>query len=122
MSITGSCHCGRTRFEVDEAPARVTRCTCTLCSKRGALWAYYTPQQFRITSPGGEGAIYGRHTETVRHYFCPLCGCGTYSVSPAWSKGTPDFDHPKIGVNARLLDDFDLDAVPVDVIDGRNLW
>ena len=122
MSITGSCHCGRTRFEVDAAPARVTRCTCTLCSKRGALWAYYTPQQFRLTSPGGEGAIYRWRTETVRHHFCPVCGCGTYSVSPDWSNGTPDFDHPKVGVNARLFDDFDLDAVPVDVIDGRNLW
>jgi hypothetical protein len=27
-----------------------------------------------------------------------------------------------VGVNARLLHDFDLDAVPVTVIDGKNLW
>jgi hypothetical protein len=34
----------------------------------------------------------------------------------------PDFDNPKVGVNARLFDDFDLDAVPFTVIDGKNLW
>jgi hypothetical protein len=28
----------------------------------------------------------------------------------------------KVGVNARLFDDFDLDAVPVTVIDGKTLW
>ena len=36
------------------------------------------------------------------------------------AQGVPD--NPKVGVNARLLDDFDLDAVPVTVIDGKNLW
>jgi hypothetical protein len=39
MTIKGSCHCGNTQFEVSEAPHSVTRCTCSLCSKRGALWA-----------------------------------------------------------------------------------
>ena len=48
--------------------------------------------------------------------------CGTYSESPDWSTGKPDFDNPKVGVNARLFDDFDLDAVPVNLIDGKNLW
>jgi len=37
-------------------------------------------------------------------------------------EGKPDFDNPKVGVNSRLFDDFDLDAVPVTDIDGRNLW
>jgi len=41
---------------------------------------------------------------------------------PDWSTGKPDFDNPKIGVNSRLFDDFDLDAVPVTIIDGKNLW
>jgi hypothetical protein len=36
--------------------------------------------------------------------------------------GKPDFDNPKVGVNSRLFDNFDLDAVPVTVIDGKNRW
>ena len=122
MPIKGSCHCGQTEFEVSEAPASVTRCTCSLCSKRGALWAYYTPAQFRLTSPPENVATYLWGSRTVKHHFCAGCGCGTYSESPDWSTGKPDFDNPKVGVNSRLFDDFDLDAVPVTVIDGKNLW
>lgn len=39
-----------------------------------------------------------------------------------WSTGEPDFDNPKISINSRLFDDFDLDKVEVVVIDGKNLW
>jgi len=28
----------------------------------------------------------------------------------------------RVAVNVRLFDDFDLEAQPVQVIDGRNLW
>jgi hypothetical protein len=122
VAIKGSCHCGKTQFEVSEAPAGVTRCTCSLCSKRGALWAYFTPAQFRLISPAENISTYRWGSKTVKHNFCADCGCGTYSESPDWSTGKPDFDNPKIGINARLFDDFDLDAVPVAVIDGKNLW
>ena len=122
MTIKGSCHCGSTQFELSEAPAGVTRCTCSLCSKRGALWAYYTPAQFRLTTPVEKVATYLWNSRTVKHHFCADCGCGTYSESPDWSTGKPDFENPRVGVNARLLDDFDLDAVPVTVVDGKNLW
>jgi hypothetical protein len=122
VAIKGSCHCGNTQFEVNEAPAGVTRCTCSLCSKRGALWAYYKPAQFRLTSPAEKAATYLWGSRTVKHHFCARCGCGTYSESPDWSTGKPDFDNPKVGVNARLFEDFDLDAVAVTVIDGKNLW
>ena len=122
MTIQGSCHCGATRFSVAEAPREVTRCTCSFCSKRGALWAYYTPQQFRLTTPVEQVSTYRWRSKTVAHHFCAGCGCGTYSESPDFSKGEPDFANPRVGVSARLFDDFDLDAVPANVIDGRNLW
>lgn len=122
MTIKGSCHCGATKFEVTEAPTSVTRCTCSFCSKRGALWAYYAPAQFLLETPEETIATYRWRTKFVAHNFCPTCGCTTFSVSPDWSKGEPDFDNPRIGVNARIFDDFDLDAVPVTVIDGKNLW
>ena len=74
VTIKGSCHCGQTQFEVSEAPASVTRCTCSLCSKRGALWAYYTPAQFRLTSPPENVATYLWGSRTVKHHFCAGCG------------------------------------------------
>ena len=57
----------------------------------------------------------------VHHHHCAICGA-TYSESPDWSTGKPDFTNPRIGVNANLLDDFDLGSVEVKVIDGKNLW
>src|SRR2546430_2034036 len=75
VPIKGSCHCGNTQFEVNEAPSDVTRCTCSLCSKRGALWAYYTPAQFRLTSPPENVATYLWGSRTVKHTFCASCGC-----------------------------------------------
>jgi hypothetical protein len=120
MTIKGSCHCGATHFEVEAAPESVTRCTCSLCSKRGARWAYYKPAEVTVTATAD--AIYQWKTKTVRHHFCPTCGCTTYSESPDWSTGKPDFDNARIGINAHLFDDFDLDAVPVVTVDGKNLW
>jgi len=122
MPVEASCHCGETVFEVTEAPSNVTRCTCSLCTKRGALWAYYSPAQFRLLSPADNVATYLWGSRTVKHPYCANCGCGTYSESPDWSNGKPDFDNPKVAVNARLFDDFDLEAVPVNMIDGKNLW
>ena len=44
--ISGSCHCGQIAFQVDgEIPAKLTRCTCSFCAKRGMLHAYYTPDK-----------------------------------------------------------------------------
>jgi hypothetical protein len=120
MVLKASCHCGGTRFEVDEAPASVTRCTCSICSKKGSLWAYYEPAQFRLQpAPTGETA-YRWSSRSVTFHHCPTCGCSTYNETFDWSSG--EAGRPMISVNARLFDEFDLDAVPVHVIDGRNLW
>jgi hypothetical protein len=121
MSLKGSCHCKATQFEVSEAPASVTRCTCSICSKRGALWAYYTPEQ--VTMATQESTSTHRWgSRTVKLHFCRTCGCSTYNESPSWVDRKPDFTRPRIAINARLFDDFDLDAVPIQVLDGKNLW
>jgi hypothetical protein len=122
MMLKGSCHCGGTKFEVTEPPDSVTRCTCSFCSKRGALWAYYQVAKFRLLTPQENVASYRWKTKTVSHNFCAVCGCGTFTETPDWSTGEPDFTNAKIAVNAHLFDDFDLQAMPVVVIDGKNLW
>ena len=123
-AIVGSCHCGNTTFEIEgELPATLTRCTCSLCSKRGALWAYYQPDQFKVTTPASNDAIYRWNTQLVAHHFCPVCGCTTFSDSPDFQPdGSWDDSSRRIGVNTRLFDDFDAAEMPVVVIDGKNLW
>jgi hypothetical protein len=122
MKKTGGCHCGATRFELARGPERVTCCTCTNCSKRGALWAYYKPTEVRITSEFAEG-IYRWDGGSIGFHFCLHCGCSTYFESPGWTEeGEHDTDDPRVAINARLIDDFDPDNTPVDVVDGRNFW
>lgn len=131
MSIKGSCHCGATRFEIDFTPETATRCNCTFCTKRGALWIYGDPSQFRLLTPIEAGTKYSPTTEENKHYFCPRCGCTTFSDNPDysgfaddWETAEAEFDVTKrrISVNLWLLDDFDIAAIPVEEVDGRNLW
>lgn len=129
MSIAGSCHCGATRFEIDVVPETATRCTCTFCTKRGALWAYCAPEQFRLKTPIENARPYSSTSPEHRHYFCPQCGCTTFSDNPDYSMlvpggdgGTFDPTRRRISVNLWALDEFDIASVPLTVIDGRNLW
>jgi len=122
MSIKASCHCGATQFEVSEAPTQVTSCNCSFCSKRGGLWAYYTPAQFKLKTVRDRVSTYQWGSYLGAHHHCAICGCGPYSEFPDFSSGAPDIEHPKISVNVRLFDDFDYEALPVEHIDGKNGW
>jgi hypothetical protein len=122
--ITGSCHCGKTAFRIrGDTPEKLTWCTCSFCSRRGALLAYYRPDQFDVTTPAGDDATYRWNTKLVAHHFCPACGCATYTDSPDFKPdGSWDKKTRRIGVNARLFDDFDAASAPVAVVDGKHLW
>ena len=123
MPLTGRCHCGRNVFEVDgELPKTLMRCTCSFCSKRGHLQAYYKPSQLKIIE-GASDAVYLWNTKRVRHHFCSACGCTVYGDSPDFQRdGSWDGVTRRIGINARLLDNFEAADYPVTVIDGKNLW
>jgi hypothetical protein len=124
MTITGSCHCGKSAFRIEgEIPEKLTRCTCSFCAKRGVLWAYFEPGQFQLTTPLTDDETYRWHTQLVAHHFCPVCGCGTFSDTPAYaSDGSWDQTTRRISVNARLFDNFIAADADVVMIDGKNLW
>lgn len=123
MSLTGSCHCGQIAFDISaDLPEKLTRCTCSFCSKRGTLYLYCAPDDFHAHVQGHD-AIYRWQTKLVAHHFCGNCGCTTWSDSPAFGRdGSWDGKTRRIGVNARLIDGLDAATHPVEVIDGKNLW
>jgi len=88
--LKASCHCGAVALAIDgTVPDHVTRCTCSFCSKRGSLWAYYEPSQVEVKTSTGD-AIYRWQSRLVAHHFCKICGCGAFSDSPAFtSEGHP---------------------------------
>jgi len=109
MPIAGSCHCGGTAFEIEgELPEKLTRCTCSFCARRGTLYAYYSPHQFKLTTSAANLATYRWQSKLVAHHFCPTCGCATFSDSPAFEPdGKWDGKTRRLAVNARLFDGFD---------------
>lgn len=61
-------------------------------------------------------------TKQVAPHFCATCGCAAFSDGPAFEPdGRWDSSTRRIGVNARLFDDFDAALAPVVVIDGKHL-
>jgi hypothetical protein len=123
VTLIAHCHCGRTAFEIDgELPEKLTRCTCSFCSKRGHLYAYFAPDQLTVTQADSD-AVYRWNSKKVANHFCSACGCDLYADSPAFeTDGSWDGKTRKICVNARLFDDFEAADWPVTVIDGKNLW
>ena len=124
MAIKGSCHCGKTHFEIaGNVPEQLTRCTCSFCAKRGVLYAYYLPEQFKVAASPQDDGVYRWKSKLVAHHFCKNCGVPTFSDSPAFEPdGSWDQKTRRIAVNARLFDNFDAASAPVAVIDGKNLW
>lgn len=123
MTITARCHCGRSVLEVaGEIPTELTRCTCSFCSKRGHLYAYFKPEQLTVHQADSD-AIYRWNSKLVDNHFCSACGCDLYADSPAFEKdGSWDGVTRRLALNARLIDDFEAADWPVSVIDGKNLW
>ena len=122
MPVKGSCHCRATQFELADAPTEVTICNCSFCSKRGPLWTYTTPVGFKLLTARDRVSTYQWGHYVGQHHHCAICGCGTYSEFPDFSSGAPDYTKPRISVNARLLDDFDVEGLPQKRVDGKNAW
>ncbi len=110
----GSCHCGRVHFEIDAEITRVTRCNCSICTKKGALLLRVPPERFRLLA--GEEALtrYQFNTQVAQHFFCSTCGMHPFSRPRA----APE----QYTINVRCLDDYDLEreAPAVAPFDGRN--
>jgi hypothetical protein len=98
-SMKGSCHCGAVRISVPGAPEWLGSCNCSFCRRIGSLMAYYPDDDSVRVEGETVPYIWGDRMIALHH--CPICGCFTHWNSTGES-------HGKIGVNARLLDGFEL--------------
>ena len=111
----GSCHCGKVRYEVTADLTQVLACNCTICQKRGALWTYVEPAQFRLLSGADELADYQFNKKIIHHMFCRTCGVSSFA------RGQGADGSEGIGINVRCLDDVDLATLETISFDGRSL-
>ena len=109
---TGSCHCGRVRFEVTDDLRRVSECNCSICTRKGYLHWIVPRERFRLLT--GEDALttYRFGTMTAQHLFCRDCGVAGFYVP----RSHPD----RIDVNVRCVDGVDLGTLRIEPFDGRH--
>lgn len=110
---TGSCHCGRVRFEV-EAPAAIEalECNCSICSKSGFLHLIVPRAAFRLLAGEADLTEYRFGSGVARHRFCKVCG-----VKPFY---TPRSNPDGVDVNVRCLEPDTISELMITPFDGRN--
>lgn len=114
MRHHGSCHCGRTRYQVEGTPASLLACNCSICSKRGYLLWFVPREQLHLETAESELAVYTFNTHNIKHCFCPVCGCAPFGLS-----SNAD-GQSMAAINARCLDDLDISSLPRQHYDGRS--
>ena len=114
QTYTGGCHCGDVRYEVKIALDPVIACNCSICSKRGHLLSFTTPDKFKLLS-GGEGLVdYQFNKHVIHHLFCPKCGVQSFA------RGKKSDGQEHIAINVRCLDGVDVTALKITPFDGRS--
>ncbi len=113
MALSGGCHCGAIRYEVDGDPKHVALCHCSDCRKSAGApmvaWAAFAEDEFRVTK--GAAKTHNSSGDSMRS-FCPDCGSGLYFTNATTLPGIVD-------IQSATLDDPDALApqVHIQVVD-----
>ncbi|AYH43054.1 GFA family protein [Azoarcus sp. DN11] len=114
MIYKGSCHCGRTAFEVEGELTQVLDCNCSICVRKGALLWFVPRDRLRLLTPDENLATYTFNTHKIKHRFCPTCG-----IHP-FGEGTDPQGNRMAAINVRCLEGVKLASLPVKHVDGRS--
>jgi hypothetical protein len=112
-SREGGCHCGRVRFRAQVDLDLLSRCSCTICTKKGILHLPVHPDDFQLLRGKDALSVYTFGTGVAQHAFCSHCGMHGFYIP----RSQPD----RISVNARCLDDINGASLkPTRFFDGRH--
>jgi hypothetical protein len=124
-TYSGSCHCGKVRFQADlDLEAGTNRCNCSHCFKARAWFAFARGKdRFRLIAGADDLSEYrwtppGHSESHLSFRFCRSCGIRAFARGELEALGGVFHAVP---VNA--LDDVDpneLAAAPIHYVDGRN--
>jgi hypothetical protein len=107
MIVTGGCHCGGVRYQVEGEAMTHALCHCSDCRRHAGApmvgWTMYPKAALKVTS--GSPKIY-ESSEHGRRHFCPDCGSGLFYVNDQVLPGIVD-------IQSATYDD--PDAVPAQV-------
>jgi hypothetical protein len=106
----GSCHCGRIRLLLHDAPVDASECNCSVCRRIGGLWHYCRPDAATVE---GGGVPYRQGDGALDLWHCPGCGSTTH-----WT--ATDRSHPRMGINLRMFEPALWRDLPRRLIDGAS--
>lgn len=115
--IESSCHCGALKLEINsEAPEKLLSCNCSVCHRYGSLMAYFPEDKVEVIA--NEDAIrkYVWGDKKIAFVHCKTCGCFSH-----W-EGVPPKESDRMGVNARLFTNTNIDQMPIRRFDGADTW
>ncbi len=115
--LKGTCHCGRVGWTLAALPESGTACSCTICRRYGALWAYgHIEDDIHVS---GEATTYRRADGgAIDFYFCARCGCIAYYISTKPSEDGRRWT----AVNLRMTEPGQIADLPIDHFDGHDTW
>ena len=111
----GGCHCGDVRFKVTTDLAQVMRCNCSICTKKGHLLTFVSPDKFELVSGEGKTTDYQFNKKVIHHLFCSRCGIASFG------RGIGPDGKEMYGINVRCLDGVDLSTLSIIDFDGKSL-
>tara|TARA_B100000686_G_scaffold183317_1_gene190199 strand:- start:521 stop:898 length:378 start_codon:yes stop_codon:yes gene_type:complete len=113
-TYNGSCSCSKVTFEVKTKLKRISKCNCSICTKKGIIHHVVDQNKFILVSGKDNLSLYQFGTMRAKHYFCKYCGIQMFNNPRTYPE--------KVSVNVNCIDDFDLEKEMPKVLkfDGRN--
>lgn len=115
-ALTGGCHCGAVVIELSRRPSVLRRCTCSICYRYGAIWAYCTAKTATVQHAPKAIAGYRWNDEVIEFCHCRTCGCLTHYNSICSAADA------RIAINMRMLPPADIAGIRVRTFDGADTW
>ena len=110
--LTGGCHCGAIRYEVEGEPVYHALCHCTDCRRQTGApvvsWALFRNDALKIS---GTPKVYAS-SENARRHFCDQCGTSLFYTNEVIFPGLTDIcsatlenpDALKLGIHVQTAE------------------
>lgn len=113
-SYSGSCHCGKVRYEATTDLASVMECNCSICSRAGYLLTFVPAENFKLLSGEDNLTSYHFNKMMIDHAFCKTCGVRSFG------RGKNREGKAMYAVNVRCLEGVDPKSLQVKQVDGKS--
>ena len=111
---TGSCQCGRVKFEATLGLDACIECNCSHCYRKGLILTFVPPEAFTLTQGAEALSEHTFNKHKIKHQFCKHCGVQPFALGQK-----PD-GTAMVAINVRALDDVEPWSVTAKRVDGRS--